>query len=102
MTTERELPEGVDEKGNLVFKTLPGEKKAEGLLRVSGVVLKDAIETWSGLWEELRDSVNQKGQITTGKKVSFTPSCGWAELLERMWLLGHYLDYMKRLIDGKA
>jgi hypothetical protein len=30
------------------------------------------------------------------------PECGWPEFLEKMWLLRHYLDYAKRLSEGKA
>jgi len=49
------------------------------------------------LWAELKDRTTETGMVLPTMHEGFEPSCGWAEFLEKFWLLKHYLDYMQRI-----
>jgi hypothetical protein len=55
-----------------------------------------ASAVWAELWKELRGSVTGNGMVTPAMEQHFKPACGWAEFLEKLWLLKHYLDYIHR------
>lgn len=63
---------------------------------VVGSVNEDALRVWSDLWEQFRDGVTPAGMLLPQMEQGFTPPCGWAEFLEKFWLLKHYLDYIHR------
>ncbi len=68
---------------------------------VSSSLLREALDRWAELWEELQ------GQVTAGMMVlpeaqrGFKPQCGWPEFLEKMWQLKFYLDSAKRFCDQR-
>ncbi|MBN2315904.1 MAG: hypothetical protein JXM79_18390 [Sedimentisphaerales bacterium] len=51
---------------------------------------------WADLWAELEGQVDPDGDAEK-KDNTFEPTCGWNEYLEKMWVLKHYLDFVKRL-----
>jgi hypothetical protein len=55
-----------------------------------------ALAVWAELWKELQGGVASNGMVTPAMTQGFKPSCGWAEFLEKLWLLRHYLDYLHR------
>jgi len=55
-----------------------------------------ALAVWAELWQELRNGATANGLASPGAEQGFQPSCGWAEFLEKFWLLKHYLDYIHR------
>jgi len=57
----------------------------------------DALKTWADLWKELEQGVTPGGMVLPDMSKGFAPGCGWAEFLEKFWLLKHYLDYTHRL-----
>ncbi len=63
---------------------------------VTNNLVQDALTVWADLWAELEGFVEPDG-ATGGAKSEFEPSCGWTEFLEKMWVLKHYLDFVKRL-----
>ncbi|MFH1438263.1 MAG: hypothetical protein ABIJ56_21320, partial [Pseudomonadota bacterium] len=66
-----------------------------------GLVI-DALEVLGEIKRECQDQsgpdeiLEGKGPVTEG-----LPHCGWSELMEKLHLLEHYLDYAKRLSEGK-
>ena len=81
-------------------KVLAPEEKLKHFRNVTGVVLQDAQDTWTELWRELQGEVVDGVMILPDAEKGFKPKCGWPELLEKMWLLKHKLDYAKRFCDG--
>jgi hypothetical protein len=69
----------------------------EHLLRVAGSVNQDAQQVWAQLWNEIRPHVTAAGAASPDLEKGFVPACGWPEFLERMWLLKHYLDSVRRI-----
>jgi hypothetical protein len=63
---------------------------------VTNNLVQDALTVWADLWAELEGQVDPDGQ-TSNKDNPFEPTCGWNEYLEKMWVLKHYLDFVKRL-----
>jgi hypothetical protein len=68
---------------------------------VAASVLNDAQKTWMEIVDACRDSRSCE-EIIEGIDESggALPSCGWPEFREKLHLLGHYIDYTKRLCDG--
>jgi hypothetical protein len=62
----------------------------------------DALRVWADLYSELEGSVTYGAMITADVKKGFRPECGWPEFLEKMRLLEHYLDHIKRFAEGRA
>jgi hypothetical protein len=56
-----------------------------------------ALATWAELWQELQGSVTVDGAVAPPSEQGLAPACGWAEFLEKLWVLKHYLDYIHRL-----
>jgi hypothetical protein len=63
---------------------------------VTNNLVQDALTVWADLWAELEGQVDPNGK-TSKKDNTFEPTCGWNEYLEKMWVLKHYLDFVKRL-----
>ena len=82
------------------------DRSAESALRnfryVVDSVNGDAQKVWAELWNELRDGVTPGGIVLPKMGEGFTPSCGWPEFLEKMWLLKHYLDYVHRFCEAST
>ncbi len=71
----------------------------EAFLAVVGSVNESALKTWTELWEEFKPHVMPAGLVHPQMQKGFKPSCGWAEFLEKLWVLKHYLDFTRRLCD---
>lgn len=76
-----------------------GEKDFRHFQNVTSCVLKDALNAWADIWQEL-DCVAAHGCMVSAEyEAGFKPQCGWPEFLEKMWLLKHHLDYAKRFCE---
>ena len=96
------------------FEILPGQSKGEEhpdvvlspeqklrhVRKVTDSVLQDALDAWGDIWDQLQGTVTHGFMISTEKE-DLHPQCGWPEFMEKLWLLRHYLDYLKRLSEGK-
>ena len=85
------------EKDN-VHELVTNEKRKELFKSVISSVNKEAHGVWAEIYSEL------KGIVTPGNVIvpevaenGFTPSCGWPEFMEKVWLMKHYLDQVERL-----
>ena len=70
---------------------------------VAASVMKDALNVWL----ELRDACQDPRtclEIIDGVEAPSRPlpRCGWQEFREKLHLLGHYLEYSKRLCEGSV
>ena len=70
---------------------------------VAASVMREAQELWEEIWVALQDPRTPE-EIIDGVPLSeeALPSCGWPEFMEKLHLLGHYLDYTRRLCDGSV
>ena len=101
MRKKFKVPAGLDENGRFVDEIGSPETKLRRLRDVAGVMMRDALNTWTDICEEFQDSVvTRSGFVLPQAKKGFKPSCGWPEFLEKMWLLKHQLDFTKRLCEG--
>ncbi|MBN1845780.1 MAG: hypothetical protein JW810_08865 [Sedimentisphaerales bacterium] len=57
---------------------------------------QDALNLWAELWSELEGKDKSNGPNLAASEKEFIPSCGIPKFLEKMWLLKHYLDFIKR------
>ncbi len=92
---------GRDDRGAVVSPALSAISEAEHLLRVVASVAKDASNTWAEMWSQLRPHVTPGGVVSDELERGFVPACGWAEFLEKYWLLKHYLDSIDRICRRK-
>lgn len=72
------------------------DRALKNLRYIVTAVNGDALKAWSDLWEQLRSGVTPAGMVLPQMEQGFKPPCGWAEFLEKFWLLKHYLDYVQR------
>jgi len=63
-------------------------------------MLREAQLTWADIWHELMGTVTNGSIILAEAEKGVKPKCGWAEFLEKLWLLKHYLDYTRSLAAG--
>jgi hypothetical protein len=75
--------------------------EAEHLLKVAASVTKDANDVWAEMWAEFKPHVTPGGVICQTMEKGFVPACGWAEFMEKYWLLKHYLDSIDRICRQK-
>ena len=68
---------------------------------VASGVLDDAQALWQEIWDACRDTRTCE-DILLGEPDAEAdmPAGGWPELREKLHLLGHYIDYTRRLCDG--
>lgn len=68
---------------------------------VAASVLNDAQKVWEEICEACNDQRTCE-QILEGvdEPAGRAPACGWPEFKEKLHLLGHYIDYTKRLLEG--
>lgn len=79
----------------------PSPAQMQHLLKVAASVTRDANKTWAEIWSELKPHISPGGVISPTLEKGFVPSCGWAEFVERLWLLKHYLDSIDRICRNK-
>jgi hypothetical protein len=82
----------------------PGGSSPDRVLKnfryVIGSVDEEALRVWAELWKEFQQAVTTNGMVLPDAEQGFKPSCGWAEFLEKFWLLKHYLDNIHHLCQG--
>jgi hypothetical protein len=61
---------------------------------VTSSVVQDALNVWADIWGELEGDVACGVAVTLEDEKGFTPSCGWPEFLEKMWVLRQNLDFL--------
>ncbi len=64
--------------------------------RVLDDLLRDAQLTWADIWNDLMGTITNGTIILSDANQGAKPKCGWAEFLEKLWLLKHYLDYTRK------
>ncbi len=69
---------------------------------LSASMAGDALRLWADLYGEFEGTVTHGTMITADAKKGFHPRSGWPEFLEKMRLLSHYLDHLKRLAEGRC
>jgi hypothetical protein len=63
---------------------------------VTNNVVQDALNVWSDIWGELEGDVARGTTVAPQDDKGFTPSCGWPEFLEKMWVLRQNLAFLSR------
>ena len=68
---------------------------------VAACVMSDALEIWGEIWDASQDHRSCEDILADfpGPR-DHTPSGEWAAYLEKLHLLGTYIDYAKRLCEG--
>lgn len=68
---------------------------------VAASVLDEAEKVFAEIWQACQDPRTPE-EIIDGVELQedALPSCGWPEFLDKVHLLGHYLDYARRLMEG--
>jgi peptide methionine sulfoxide reductase MsrB len=69
--------------------------------KVTSGLLREALQTWTELWEEFQDRVTCGVMVLPEAQKGFQPRCGWPEFLEKMWQLKFYLDATKRFCEQR-
>jgi len=91
--------------GNLALDTRREIERFNARMRhfhgISLSVIADAENLWVEIWQACQDPRTPE-EIIDGVELSegAIPACGWPELKEKLHLLGHYLDYARRLLGG--
>jgi len=64
-------------------------------------VMNEAFRVWKQIWETCQDP-RTCDEILDGLDgpSEQIPACGWPEFREKLHLLGHYIDYTRRLCEG--
>lgn len=102
MSNTFQLPEDTRLKGVLNTNDRSAESALKNFRYIVAAVNDDALRVWADLWHELREGVTPGGMVLPEMSKGFTPSCGWAEFLEKFCLLKHYLDYTHRFCDASS
>ena len=91
--------------GNLALDTKREIDRFNARMRhfhgVASSVIADAEKLLAELWEACQDPRTPE-EIIDGVEIpaGSVPAGGWGEFKEKLYLLGHYLDYTQRLLDG--
>lgn len=72
----------------------------ENFKGVTRSLMRDALK----VMEEINETCGPREAtcLLTSEDTRNLPRCGWAELIEKFYLLEHYLDYTKRFCEGKV
>lgn len=102
MEKKPRIPAGVDENGQLIAHVSSPGTKLRGFKKVVDIMMRDALMSWTEIWEEFQDTVvTRSGFVLPEAAKSFKPKCGWPEFMEKLWLLKHQLDFTKRLCENQ-
>ncbi len=96
------LPEDARLREVLSTKDRSAESALKNFRYIVANVDSDAQKVWVDMWNELQEGVTPGGIVLPEMSKGFTPSCGWAEFLEKFFLLKHYLDYIHRFCDAST
>jgi len=69
---------------------------------VAASMTGEALRLWAEIYGEFDGTVTYGTMITADSKKGFHPRSGWPEFLEKMRLLAHHLDHLKRLAEGRC
>jgi len=83
-------------------QVLSPEEYMESFRKVIDNLLGDAQLTWADIWNDLMGTITNGTIILADANKGAKPKCGWAEFLEKLWLLKHYLDYTRKFAAGDA
>ncbi len=89
-----------DGNGHVASQPSSSVAELQDFKNVTNNLVQDALTVWADLWAELEGRVEPDGTTCGANSKAngkFEPSCGWTEFLEKMWVLKHYLDFVKRL-----
>jgi hypothetical protein len=101
MDKKLKIPAGLNENGHFVEQVGSPEEKLRGFKKVVNSVVRDALKSWTEIWEEFQDTVvTRSGFVLPQAESGFKPPCGWPDFMEKMWLLKHQLDFTERLCRG--
>ena len=77
------------------------ERRLRHFRGVTVSVMRDALAVLEEIWSACEDTRTPE-EILDGKEFPSDrlPACGWTELLEKLHLLEHHLEYAKSLCDG--
>jgi len=91
-----------DQNESRTYTVLSPEEKMKHFQNVIASILQSAQNNWADIWNEFQGTVTRGIAVSPeAEKGLFKPQCGWPELLEKMCLLKHYLDYAKSYCEGK-
>jgi hypothetical protein len=79
-----------------VFQMASPEIDLRDYKKVTTCITQDALDLWAELWSELQGKGNIDDPDPTARDREFSPSCGMSQFLDKMWLLKHYLEFIKR------
>jgi hypothetical protein len=83
------------ELAEMLAKVSPDEQLTH-FRNVTHSVSQDALKVWADIWAELESGVACGTAVVADVGKGFEPSCGWAEFLEKMWVLRNHLDFVAR------
>jgi len=81
-------------------KFLSPEEDMRNFQKIVDNLMRDAQVTWAEIWDALMGTITNGTIILADAEKGAKPKCGWAEYLEKLWLLKHYLDYTRRFAAG--
>jgi hypothetical protein len=96
MAEKLKLIKAEPENDDLACRKSLSATELQHFKNVTGNVVQDALKVWAELWGELEGRVVSGIVVLPEAKKRFEPSCGWSEFLEKMWVLKHYLNFIKR------
>ena len=102
MSNESQLSANVRLNDVLKANGRSADRALKNFRYVVATVNDDALRVWSDLWGEFQEVVTPGGMVLPKAKEGFTPSCGWPEFLEKLWLLKHYLDCIHRFCNAST
>jgi hypothetical protein len=73
------------------------ERALKNFRYVVASVNQEALRAWAELWKELQPQGPAGGAAAAEAGEGLVPLCGWAQFIEKFWLLKHYLDSIHRL-----
>jgi hypothetical protein len=94
-----QVPDSAGATAQSVGDGQPSPRGAKTSLSVVASVNDSALRTWAELWEELKPGVTPAGLVLPEMDNGVMPPGGWPEFLEKLWLLKHYLDYIRRFCE---
>jgi hypothetical protein len=99
MQIGQHMPAGVDGNGELVAELGTPTQRLRHVRNVTHSICRQALGTWSDLWEQMRGTVVEGVLIAPDAAGGWCPPCGWPEFLEKMWVLRSTLECAARFTD---
>jgi hypothetical protein len=84
------------EEAQTLGRAVPAHVELTHFRNVTNNVVQDALKVWSDIWAELEGDVAHGTAVAPQDERGFTPSCGWPQFLEKMWVLRQNLAFLSR------